>query len=412
MKTMLWCSTVVPATLEERRARRPIGRDNDAYAAMLESVQRHAIWADELGFDAFGTVEHHFQIEGGEALPNNLLFYAKLAAQTQRIKFVPMSVVLTATNPIRTAEDLALFDHMYPDRVGVCFARGYQSRWMQTLSQRENVTATRQDPKADALNREIFDEYLEIVEKAWSEDSFNYAGEHYQVPFPATGIPNWPAAEWTREFGDPGDIDEDGTVRRIGVMPKLARPLDIFMPTTGSSQTVINAARSGRTALTMIGDRESFLRTARLYHQEAQASGRDIELGKGFGAVANVILGDTYEEAFEHAVQTYGYWFHRFFHPFGFNEGLRVPSDPPGPLTFDDERALTQRMVEQGSVLCGTPDSVIEQLGDLRRCYADGSLEWFVWSPYLQCLPPSEETTAIQRRQMKLFAEHIMPVLA
>ena len=40
---MLGCSTVVPATIEERRARRPIGRDADAFQRMLETVERFAM---------------------------------------------------------------------------------------------------------------------------------------------------------------------------------------------------------------------------------------------------------------------------------------------------------------------------------------------------------------------------------
>jgi alkanesulfonate monooxygenase SsuD/methylene tetrahydromethanopterin reductase-like flavin-dependent oxidoreductase (luciferase family) len=128
MKTILWCSTVFAVDDDERERRRPIGRDTRAYHELLESLERHAIWADELGYDAFGGTEHHFQSEGGESIPNNLLLYAKLAAKTQRIVFIPMSVVLTARDPIRTAEDLALFSHMYPGRIAVCFTTTASTR--------------------------------------------------------------------------------------------------------------------------------------------------------------------------------------------------------------------------------------------------------------------------------------------
>jgi alkanesulfonate monooxygenase SsuD/methylene tetrahydromethanopterin reductase-like flavin-dependent oxidoreductase (luciferase family) len=408
MKTILWCSTVFPVSQEERRQKRPIGRDPDSYQHMLEGFQRHAIWADELGYDAFGSTEHHFQVEGGESIPNNLLLYAKLAALTKRISFIPMSVVLTARDPIRTAEDLALFDQMFPGRVGVAFARGYQSRWMQTLTQRTGISAGR-EPASNALNREVFDEYLRIVETAWAEDSFSYAGKHYQVPFPATGIESWPAAPWTREFGDPGDVDDEGTLRRIGVIPKPTRPLPVFIPNTMSDQTVIDAARAGRCILREISDRDEFRRAAELYHAEARAAGRDIGLGDGFGAVAKVALGETFEEAFELAVATVGYWFRHFFGLFGINEGLRNPQDPPGRLKFADDRELTQRMVDQGALLCGTPEEVREQLAELHRCFADGRLEWFGWEFWAQALPGGPEVVGIQRRQMELFAAKVMP---
>jgi alkanesulfonate monooxygenase SsuD/methylene tetrahydromethanopterin reductase-like flavin-dependent oxidoreductase (luciferase family) len=408
MKTILWCSTVFPVTPEERRARRPIGRDPNAYQHMLKGFERHAVWADELGYDAFGSTEHHFQIEGGESIPNNLLLYAKLAALTKRIKFIPMSVVLTARDPIRTAEDLALFNQMFPGRISVCFARGYQTRWMQTLCQHEHISASPRAPQSDALNREVFNEHLQVLEKAWAEDAFRYDGKHYQVPFPASGIPHWPAADWTRAYGSLGDVDEEGTIRKVGIMPKPLTPIDIFVPSTVSPQTVIDAARHGRKILREISDRDHFRQTTELYRDEARKAGRDVQLGDGIGAVAKVALGDTFEEAFELAVRTVGYWFRNFFGYFGINEGLRVKSDPSGRLTFASDRDLTQRMYEQGALLCGTPAQVCEQMEEVSRCYADGKLEWFGWEFWAQALP-DDDAVDIQRRQIELYAKHVKP---
>lgn len=410
MKTIFWCSTVFPVTPEERRKNRPIGRDPDAYNNMLRGFERHAIWAEELGYDAFGSTEHHFQIEGGESIPNNVLLYAKLAALTKRIKFIPMSIVLTARDPIRTAEDLALFSQMFPGRIGACFARGYQTRWMQTLSQRETISASPRDAKSDARNREVFDEYLDLLEKVWSEDSFSFNGRHYQVPLPIDGVPHWPAAAWTRSYGNPGDVDDAGTLRKVGALPKPLTPIDIFIPSTVSRQTIVNAARRGYTILKEISDRDHFREAAELYRDEARKAGRDVHLGKGVGAVAKVALGETFEEAFELAVQTVGYWFQNFFGLFGINEGLRTQSDPPGRLNFADERALTQRMFERGGLLCGTPEQVCEQMADLQRCYADGNLEWFGWEFWAQALPG--DSVAIQRQQAEMFAKRVMPNFA
>ena len=116
---------------------------------------------DDLGYTAFATTEHHFHTEGGEANPNPLLMFAHLAALTKNLMFIPTSIVLTAADPIRTAEDVALFDQMYPGRVGICFARGYQKRWLQVLSQRGNVTSWASE-ESDRQNREIFNEHLEV----------------------------------------------------------------------------------------------------------------------------------------------------------------------------------------------------------------------------------------------------------
>src|SRR5579859_3126418 len=121
MKTILMASSAIPVTPEERRRLRPVSRNNSAFQRMLSGFEKVAIWADELGIDAIGSTEHHFQYEGGESVPNNLLLYAKLASLTKRIMFIPMSVVLPTHDPIRVAEDLALFSHMFPGRLGVAF---------------------------------------------------------------------------------------------------------------------------------------------------------------------------------------------------------------------------------------------------------------------------------------------------
>ena len=407
MKTLLMSSSAIPVTPQERRARRPIGRDVAAYQHALRTYEQTAYWADELGFDAFGSTEHHFQTEGGESVPNSLLLYAKLAALTERIMFVPLSIVLTTHDPIRVAEDLAQFSHMFPDRLGVGFARGYQTRWLQTLTQSEDIAAL--NPVSDQRNRARFDEYLEIVEKAWALDSFHHDGPSYQVPYPATGIPHWQLADWTRTYGGPDEVDEEGTVRNIGVVPKpLTRPV-VFIPSAGSPRTITDSARNGRIVLTQGGSREKIRELAEAYRDSAREAGRDLQLGESFGVVAKVSLGETYEEAFDAAVATSSYWHQNFFQKFYFNESFRTDADDPTrPVQLADERALTQRMIESGQLLCGTPEQVREQMQHMAGVYGGGALDWFVWEYWTQSLPGDGAAQA-QRYQLETYAQEVMP---
>jgi alkanesulfonate monooxygenase SsuD/methylene tetrahydromethanopterin reductase-like flavin-dependent oxidoreductase (luciferase family) len=384
-----------------------VSRDNERFANMLRDYEQTAIWADELGFDAFGSTEHHFQIEGGESIPNNLLLYAKLAAKTERIMFVPMSVVLASQDPIRVAENLALFTHMFPGRLGVAFARGYQTRWVQTLSQAENVVAG--DPRSDELNRAKFNEYVEIMEQAWSEDSFSYDGHFYQVPYPATGIPNWQLADWTREYGAPGDVDESGTIRKIGVTPKPLQIPPIFVPSTRSEQTIIDSARKGRYLIVAASGADRVRHVAQIYRDAAREAGRDLRLGEKIGIVAKISLGDTFEEAFELATQTSGFWYQNIFQNFWFNEGYRRESDPPQrPLLFEDAKALTRRMYEAGQLLCGTAEQVHDQLQKMAHQYAGGPIEWLAWESWIQSMP-FEDWNSVQRYQLETYAKELMP---
>jgi alkanesulfonate monooxygenase SsuD/methylene tetrahydromethanopterin reductase-like flavin-dependent oxidoreductase (luciferase family) len=377
---------------------------------MLASCERIAVWCDQYGYDGFGTTEHHFQTEGGESIPNNLLFYTKLAALTKRIMFVPMSVVLSASDPIRTAESIALFDNMFPGRVGVTFARGYQTRWMQTLSQAEGISSSPMDPVSDARNREIYDEYLEVVLKAWGQDSFNHSGPHYQAPYPSSGIKNWPATPWTRRFGGPDEVDEQGTIHQIGVIPKPATTPRVFIPTTSSRQTVIDAAHRGHSLLMLVGDRERTIEVAKLYRDEAKEAGRSLALGENIGVVAKVVVGETFDEAFDLSARTAGYFYQNFFSNFGITQMYRNASDGAGMFQAADERALSQRMIERGDLICGTAEQVHEGLSELHNLYGHGTLDWFVWESFTQTLP-DDEFGEVAHGQLKTVAEDILPKL-
>jgi alkanesulfonate monooxygenase SsuD/methylene tetrahydromethanopterin reductase-like flavin-dependent oxidoreductase (luciferase family) len=408
MKVLLGPPTLVRGTPEERRAKRPLGRDVAGYQDMLDELEELAIAAEDYGIDAFGATEHHLHTEGGEAMPNSMMFFAKLAAKTKRMTFMPISVVLPVRDPIRAAEDIALFDNMYPGRIAVSFARGYQTRWIQTLSQRDRTGAGPMDPEANALNREIFNEYLDVVLKAWTEDSFNHNGKHYQAPYPATGIPHWPAAEWTREFGGDGEIDEQGTIHRIGVIPKpYTQPHPpIWVPYTLSYETLVQAAQRGFNAMVYEGRIDNFRRTCEDYQVEARKAGKDLPLGTGIAALRKMFIGDTFEEAFELAVRTAGYWFNRYFSYFGLNEVNRIESDDPTRMvTFKSDRECAQRMFDTHQMLCGTPDDVCRQLEALHSCHSDGALEWLAWEFWTTGNASRDE----QKRQLDLFATKVRP---
>jgi alkanesulfonate monooxygenase SsuD/methylene tetrahydromethanopterin reductase-like flavin-dependent oxidoreductase (luciferase family) len=167
MKVDLFTMPAVPATLEEREKLRPIGRSTERYQMMLEELRHLAITADELGIDAFSTTEHHFHTEGNELSVNPILLFADFAARTKRIKFAPMSIVMTVANPIRVAEDLAILDQLTKGRVAVAFARGYQKRWLQVLGQGAPI-ATGMGDDVDKQNRERYDENIEILLESWT----------------------------------------------------------------------------------------------------------------------------------------------------------------------------------------------------------------------------------------------------
>ena len=224
MRFMLFDLPTIPAaSWEEREQLKPIGRNRERYQQMLEEMRAIVQLADEVGFEVFGTTEHHFHSEGIEASVAPMLLYTDLAARTKNIKFAPLGLVLAGWDPIRCAEELAVFDNLTKGRLIAGFARGYQDRWVNVLGQQYP-----RDRRADGWRRHRQPQSRgsskmrsPSIKKAWTEESFNYNGKFYQIPYPyEEGITRWPAADFTRKYGAPGEIDENGVIRNVCVIPK------------------------------------------------------------------------------------------------------------------------------------------------------------------------------------------------
>ncbi|MEA2851316.1 MAG: hypothetical protein QOE02_1335 [Rhodospirillaceae bacterium] len=248
MKFMLFVLPTVPGTLEDRKRLRPIGRNNERYQQMLDEIRQLAVFADDAGFDVMATTEHHFHSEGYETSVAPLLLYADLAARTKRIKFSPLGLVLPSWDPIRAAEELAVLDHLTKGRIYAGFARGYQDRWVNVLGQQYHVTGAPMDGSSiDNHNRKVYEETLKVIKMAWTEESFDYDGEYYKVPYPyKEGITRWPVHEWTRTYGAPGEVDDKGVIRKICVVPKpYQQPHPpLFQPFSVSESTIRYTAQS------------------------------------------------------------------------------------------------------------------------------------------------------------------------
>ncbi|SVA95796.1 uncharacterized protein METZ01_LOCUS148650 [marine metagenome] len=409
MKFDLFCLPTIPGTLEDRSSLRPIGRNNARYQQMLEELRKIAIYADQTGFNAFSTTEHHLHSEGYEASVAPLLLYADLAARTQHIKFAPLGLVLPSWDPIRCAEELAILDHLTQGRVIAGFARGYQDRWTNILGQQYNVTGASMDgSETDEHNRAVFEEVFEIIRLAWTQDAFEYKGKYYTIPAPyEEGIRRWPPTEWTRRYGAPGELDEEGVVRKICVIPKpYQQPHPPFwQPFAVSESTMRRTAQRNIVPWILTSLPESFNQLCHVYQEEDSKAGRELSLGESIGAVRAVYFGRTYEEAFQLGYKSTGIGFHHYFGAFGFVEPFRNPGEEaPRPLKFPTEMETYQRMVDHDFVLCGTVDDVKRKIESLAKCHSSGDLEWFGWS-LGQGFMDIEQI----EHQMELFAAHIIP---
>jgi alkanesulfonate monooxygenase SsuD/methylene tetrahydromethanopterin reductase-like flavin-dependent oxidoreductase (luciferase family) len=121
--------------------------------------------AETLGVDSVWLAEYHFSPIS--VLSSPITIASAIAARTQRIRIGLAVVLLPLGHPIRLAEDIATLDHISQGRVEFGVGRG-------TFPDTHDGFMS---PFAES--RERFDEYLEIILKAWTMERFSFTGKHY-----------------------------------------------------------------------------------------------------------------------------------------------------------------------------------------------------------------------------------------
>jgi alkanesulfonate monooxygenase SsuD/methylene tetrahydromethanopterin reductase-like flavin-dependent oxidoreductase (luciferase family) len=174
--------------------------DEDVFRTELEQIEK----AEELGFDGVWLAEHHFQWYG---IATDLMVIAGwVAARTQRIRIGTAIVVLPFHNPIRLAEQAATVDLMSSGRLDFGVGRGYQAAEYGGFGISMDESKVR------------FAECMEVLLKAWTEESFSYDGQYTQVrdvtllpkplqkPHPPIYVASWMTPEtikYAAEMGFP-----------------------------------------------------------------------------------------------------------------------------------------------------------------------------------------------------------------
>jgi hypothetical protein len=122
---------------------------------------------------------------------------------------------------------------------------------------------------------------------------------------------------------------------------------------------------------------------------------------EGIGAVRSISIADTYQGAFEIAVQSVRCIFQDYFGDLGLFKTFCVPADVPNKLVqFKDEYEVTQRFIDLKFLLCGKSDHIRCQPAALQEIHrADGNLEWLQWAFHQQGANPLDA----QRRQIDLY---------
>ena len=301
---------------------------------------------DRLGFDTFWAAEHHFQREGYEVIPNLLMLYVHLAHLTENLRFGCGFNINPMWHPLRLAEDYATADRLTGGRIRFGVGRGYHSREVETFG----------SPIIDQdANRELFEEQVEILFKAFNQRAFSHHGKHYDLP-PAVPYRGYQLEE-------------------ITLVPRpRTLPVECWQPIVSGSQRALDfmAQHSikgfigGGAAAGGASDE-----VVKRWQETLAKHGRETELGGDLIIGYSVHLADTEQKAMDQV----RLWLEeriKMFGPLGFVPGLTEEqldalADPrrargAGLPTIEDG-------VKSGAWFCGPPEVVAEKLMEIQERY-------------------------------------------
>ena len=142
-------------------------------AKAMHKVVAYAKCMDERGYNTFWMAEHHFQPEGTELIPNLLMMAMHLCGVTKNLNIGCGFNIVPMWHPLRLAEDYAMADILTGGRVIFGVGRGYHTREVETFG----------SPLIDQnANREMFEEGVEVLFKAFEGKPFSHKGKYFTIP--------------------------------------------------------------------------------------------------------------------------------------------------------------------------------------------------------------------------------------
>jgi alkanesulfonate monooxygenase SsuD/methylene tetrahydromethanopterin reductase-like flavin-dependent oxidoreductase (luciferase family) len=298
----------------------PGGSESDAFARGFDQVDA----AERYGLDAMWLAELHVD-PARSVLAAPMTIASAIAARTERIRIGIAVQVLPLCHPLRIAEEAATVDQVSKGRLVFGVGRSGLPRTYEAYG----------IPYAESKDR--FAETLHVVEQAWSQPRFSFAGKYYS-------------------FDD------------VAVTPKpYQKPLPPIRVAASSPDTFAAIGKLGYPIFVMprgtFSDMRPAIESYRAAYREAGHPGE----GQVYMRVP-LYVGDTAERARTEPEPSIMHFFREQA------ARLRASANRPGTSASDGrtERAalldtLTYEDAVRGKIIIGTPERVAEQLHALQQ---------------------------------------------
>lgn len=317
---------------------------NEHLATVYAKTEAIAQCMDRNDYDTLWLAEHHFQREGYECISNILMLAVHLCHLTEKLKIGSAFNIPPMWHPLRLAEDYATADILTDGRIVFGIGRGYHTREVEVFG------APLLDKDA---NRELFEEQIEVIFKAFNEPSFSHHGKYYDIP------PKVPYRGYELE--------------EITLVPRpFNLPVECWQPIVSASERGLNLMAKYGIKGVIGGGAAPGGAADKVVDawQRVQANhGRELPRGGALNVGFSCYIADTEERAIEEATQYFEENV-KMFAPLGFVGGL---TDEQIAATADPLRVKNAGLptlkdaIKAGSWLCGPPELIIEKLMDVQR---------------------------------------------
>ena len=351
---------------------------NSYLVTALEKASNIAKTMDGLGYDTMWMAEHHFQPEGYECIPNVLMLAVHLAHLTENIRLGCGFNIAPMWHPLRLAEDYATADVLTEGRVVFGVGRGYHTREVETFG----------SPLLDqAGNRELFEEQVDIIFKAFNQESFSHRGKNYVIP------PDVPYRGYE--------------LKEITLVPRPVNlPVECWQPIqSATSRGMDFMAGHGISGIIGGGSSEggAMDKAVNAFTDAYHRVGKQIEVGENLSVGFHFHIADSVEKA----VSEVGEFYEENLKMFGplrlvralTDEQIDIMSNPH--LAPNADLPNAEDAVKAGGILAGPPEIIIEKLKDLEEKYPGLNR--------VSVSHPVGTPQAVITEQLQMFAEQVMP---
>ncbi|HEY7063008.1 MAG TPA: LLM class flavin-dependent oxidoreductase [Chloroflexota bacterium] len=143
----------------------PKERPDETPAELYDRHIARSQLAERVGFGYYFFIEHQNAPFADISAPN--VYLAALARETTRLRFGPLVYQMPTHHPIRLAQDAAMVDQLSHGRLEFGIGYGIHAhefmRWKLPFGERRKMGV----------------EMMEIILKAWTEDSVTYEGQYW-----------------------------------------------------------------------------------------------------------------------------------------------------------------------------------------------------------------------------------------